>query len=494
MADARDTSAGPYAWLLAGLAVDARDESLPPAVTRDVVGRVLDTLGNCLAALETTDPAEPHMAVLANARRVGGVAESSVVGLPDRLPADRAALITGTLAHALDFDDTHLPSIVHPSASVVPAALAAAEAAGASGADLVAAVAAGNEVCVRLGAASYDAALRNSVFFEKGFHATSICGTVGAAVAAGLAYGLDRRRLTDAIGIACSMGAGIIEANRTGGSVKRVHCGWAAHAGITAAQLAFEGVTGPPTVLEGRFGFLRAYLDDAWDAGPLLAGLDHMDDPNSWELPRTVYKPYPSNHFTHPGIDCALALRARGLSAQDVEWAELGVAAAPLRTIGEPREHKIRPVTPYHAKFSGPYTVASALIGGGGLGLHLDDFSPSAFTDPRRSALAERVAVVVDPECDAEFPKTFSAVLRVRTRDGRRWEHRVHSSRGGPGTPLSLDELETKYRLNASRVLSAEAVDVLAARVRALPLADGLAGLLPVLEGRGATARRGPSR
>ncbi|WP_436775844.1 MmgE/PrpD family protein [Yinghuangia sp. YIM S09857] len=474
-----DPAATPLVRLLARFADDTRRGPLPEAVTDDVVGRVLDTVGNCVAALELDHPDEPHLAVLRASRRAGGAPEASVPGFADRFPADRAALVTGTLAHALDFDDTHLPSVLHPSASVVPAALAAGEAAGARGADLIAAVAAGDEVCVRLGLASYDPVLRNSVFFEKGFHATSICGTVGAAVAAGILYGLDSDRLAHAIGIACSMGSGVIEANRTGGTVKRIHCGWAAHAGVTAAQLAAEGVTGPPTALEGRFGFLRAFLDDAWDATALAAGLDRMDEPAAWELLRTVYKPYPSNHFTHPGIDCALALRSRGLDPDEVERAELGVAAAPLRTIGEPRDQKVRPTTPYHAKFSGPYTVASALLGGGGLGLHLDDFAPAAFTDPRRLALAERVAVVADPQCDEEFPLAFSAVLRVRCRDGSVLEHRVRSSRGGPGSPLSLDDLETKYRLNAARVLPDDEVTALAARIRSLPSRGDLVDLLP---------------
>ncbi|MCF2531514.1 MmgE/PrpD family protein [Yinghuangia soli] len=481
-------AAGPLAHRLAAFAAGARDRPLPHAVWEDVVGRVLDTVGNCVAALELDAEDEPHLAVLRAARRSGGVAEASVIGFGDRIPADRAALVNGTLAHALDFDDTHLPSVLHPSASVVPAALAAAEAAGATGARLLAAVAAGDEVCVRLGVASYDPALRNSVFFEKGFHATSICGTVGAAVAAGLLYGLDAERLAHAIGIACSMGSGVIEANRTGGTVKRIHCGWAAHAGVTAAQLAGEGVTGPPTALEGRFGFLRAYLDDSWDGAALTAGLERMDDPASWELLRTVYKPYPSNHFTHPGIDCALALRARGLDPDRIESIELGVAAAPLRTIGEPREQKVRPTTPYHAKFSGPYTVASALIGGGGLGLHLDDFAPAAFADPRRLALTERVTVVEDAQCNEQFPRAFSAVLRVRCRDGSLWEHRVDSSRGGPGSPLSLDELETKYRLNAERVLDPAAAADLAARIRALPDLPEVSGVLPHLP---ETARSG---
>jgi 2-methylcitrate dehydratase PrpD len=156
-----------------------------------------------------------------------------------------------------------------------------------------------------------------------------------------------------------------------------------------------------------------------------------------------------------------------------VEWAELGVAAAPLRTIGEPYDEKIRPRTAYHAKFSGPYTVASALIGGGGLGVHLDDFSEAAFTDPARLDLAAKVKVVPDAQCDDEFPLAFSAVLRVGTRDGSTLEHRVTSSRGGPEHPLSFDDLRLKYEFNATRVLSPEAASA---------VADQIAGLATLAE------------
>ncbi|MCF2530302.1 MmgE/PrpD family protein [Yinghuangia soli] len=396
-------------------------------------------------------------------RRWGGTPEATVIGTGEHLPAPAVALANGTLAHALDFDDTHLPSVLHPSASVVPAALAAAEATGADGAALTAAVAAGIEVCNRLGMASYLPEARNSLFFARGRHATSICGTLGAAAAAGLLYGLDADGIAHALGIAASMGSGVIEANRTGGTVKRVHCGWAAHSGVTAAVLAAEGVTGPPTVLEGRFGFFAAWLDGRYDAGALLDGLG-----TRWELPRTVYKPYPANHFTHPAVDCALALRADGLTAERVagiDSIELGVAEPVLRTIAEPREEKTQPRSAYHAKFSGPYTVAAALLGGGGLGLAQEDF---AALDPRCLALAARVRVVADEKATELFPTAFAAVLRVRLADGTGLEHRVDSSRGSPEHPLSAAEIALKFTGNASRALPADRVRLLADTARNL--------------------------
>ena len=446
---------------------------LPAEVLDDAAGRVVDCVGNALAASASSDPGEPHVALLDVLQARGGRPDSSLFVKGPKLPASAAALINGTLAHALDFDDTHLPSVLHPSASVVPAAVAVAEEQGASGRDLLTAVAVGVEITNRLGMTAYVAEQRNSTFFVKGLHATSICGTIGSAAAAAQLLGADDDQLVSAMGIAASMGAGILEANRTGGSVKRIHCGWAAHAGIEAATFALAGVTGPPTVFEGRFGFLRAHLGEDYLLAPLTANLG-----SHWELLRTVYKPYPSNHFTHPIIDCALALRADGLRAEDIEAVVIGAPSTVLRTIAQPWEDKIRPKTPYHAKFSGPYTFASAMIGGGGLGVHIADFTEAALRDPRRLALCARVAMVGDPICDDEFPGAFSAVVRVKTTSGESFEKRVHSSRGGPEHPLRADELSTKFRLNAGQVLGGSEVDELERRLRALGSVERVGALV----------------
>lgn len=432
---------------LAEFAVGCRRALIPDGVP----GRVLDILGLALAAQD--DPAV--RAVLTSVRRWGGTPEATVIGAGDRLPAPAAALVNGVMAHALDFDDTHLPSVLHPSASIVPAALAAAEATGADGPSLVRAVAAGIEICNRLGMAAYDRELRNSVFFARGLHATSICGTIGGAAAAGLLYGLDASGIAHAMGIAASMGAGLLEANRTGGTVKKSHCGWAAHAGVSAAVFAADGLTGPPTVLEGRFGFFAAYTSGVFDVDALLGGLGER-----WELSRTVYKPYPTNHFTHPGIDCALALRAAGLRAADVAAIELGVAAPVLRTIAEPAHEKARPHTAYHGKFSGPYTVATALLGGGGLGVGTGDFQQ---LDDAVLALAARVTCVADERATELFPNAFAAVLRVRTTDGGLLEHRVDASRGSEAYPLSPADLDLKFQLNASGLPASRTAEIVTA-------------------------------
>ncbi|MCA1228775.1 MmgE/PrpD family protein [Saccharopolyspora sp. 6M] len=433
------------------LAADGIDDALAD----DVAGRIVDVLGNSLAAVRE-EPARIAGAVVAE---WGGQPAATAIGLPGRVPAPSAALVNGTLAHSLDFDDTHLPSVLHPSASVVPAALATAERTGAGGRALLAAAAMGIEVTCRLGMAGYDEELGNSVFFEHGQHATAICGAIGAAVAAGMLQGLDAEALASAVGIAASMGAGVIEANRTGGTIKRVHCGWAAHSGVAAADLARHGLTGPPTVIEGRFGFLRAFCGERVHPERVTDGLGEH-----WETPGVFFKPYPCNHFTHAGIDAALRLRERGVAAEQVRELVLGVPAPVLRTIAEPAAEKRHPRSGYHAAFSGPYTVAAALLGGGGLGVFHEDFTDAAAADPRRLELAGRVRVVADEQATAGFPRQFPAVLTAELADGSTVTERITENRGGPGRPLSADELAAKFTGNASRAVGPDrAADVVAA-------------------------------
>ncbi len=435
---------------LGHFAVENGFDTLPEEVVDSVRKRVLDIVGIMVAAA----PLPTSRAARRWAAEQGGRPQASAVGLADRLPATLAAFTNGVLAHSLDYDDTHLPSVLHPSACVVPAALAAAQATGADGRSAIAAIAVGLEVCVRLGMAGYDESTRNSVFFEHGQHATSICGAMGAAAASAVLYRLGAQGVTNALGVAASMASGIIEANRTGGTVKRMHCGWAAHAAVSAAQLVAHGFTGPPTVLEGRFGFFQAWLHGAPDRSAITAGLGE-----GWSVPGIFFKPYPANHFTHAGIDAARALRARGLDLDRIESIQLGVPAASLLTIGAPIDVKRAPQTGYMAQFSGPYTVVAGLLGGGGLGVGLDDFTDALAADPRRRRLMALVDVVADERCSAIFPHQFPAILRVRTRDGRELVEEVLTTRGGPQRPLSFDDLATKFRDNAGRMLPSDMVE-----------------------------------
>jgi 2-methylcitrate dehydratase PrpD len=469
-----ETTTVTLAQAVARFAVEHPFEQLPADVVDSVRKRVLDVLGICVAAsaLPTSAAARDW------AGGQGGAAESHAIGVGERLPAQLAAFVNGTLAHSLDYDDTHLPSVLHPSASVVPAALAAAEAYGRSGREVVAAIACGLEVCVRIGMAGYDEASGRNLYFEHGQHATSICGTLGAAVSAGLLAGLDADGLVHALGIAASMGSGVIEANRTGGTVKRLHCGWAAHAGLAAVGLVVHGFTGPPTVLEGRFGFFEAWLHGEACPDRVTEGLG-----THWEVPGIFFKPYPANHFTHTAIDAAAALRGRGIDLDRIARMSLGVPESVVRTIGEPIEVKRNPATGYMAQFSGPYAVAAGLLGGSGLGTGLDDYTDELAADPRRRAIMAKVEVVADDECTAIFPAQFPSVLRATMDDGTELVEAVLANRGGPANPLSYEELALKFATNAGSLLPEAAVSAVADLVSRLDELDSVTPLFEALTG-----------
>jgi len=444
---------------LASFAVAQRDHGVPDEVRASVAERFLDTFGICLAAstLETSTAALRTMAAS------GGRPEATVVMDGSRLPAPAAAFVNGVLAHSLDFDDTHLPSVLHPSASVLPATLAQAEALGSTGRSALVAGAVGLEICVRLGMAGYDPVTRSSLFFERGQHATSICGAIGAAAASALLDGANEAEVLSAMGIAASMAGGLIEANRTGGTVKRMHCGWAANAGIVAARLARHGFTGPPTVFEGRFGFFQAYLSGDYHPSAILDGLGE-----SWEVPRIFFKPYPANHFTHTTADAALELRRQGISPSAVSAIHVAVPKAVLKTVGEPIELKRMPKTPYQAQFSAPYVVTAALLGGSGLGLGRADFDEAVVTSDERRALMARVTVGSDAKLDEIFPYQFPAIVTFVLDDGREVVIERLANRGGDLDPLSREELRVKFDENAKDVISAEVADELASSLLGL--------------------------
>ena len=291
-------------------------------------------------------------------------------------------------------------------------------------------------------APGYDEELRNSVFSERGLHATSICGAVGAAVAVAMLQGQDEAGIASAAGIAASMGARLLGANRTGGTAKRVYCGWAARCGVAAADLARHGLTGPPTVLEGRFGFLQAFCGDRAHPDAVVRGLG-----TDWELPRVVFKLYPCNHFTHAAWTPPRGCAPRGSpppTSQRSSWASSSPSCA--RSPSHPRPRHGRP----------PGTTRR---------------SAAPTRSPRR--------------CSASFPHAFPAVLRVTTRTGEELEARVEVNRGGPGNPLSDEEPARKFHDHAVRSLpeerAAERAAELAARTLALPDAQSVEDLTALL-------------
>ena len=425
---------------LAEFATGLTFERLPTAVVDTAKLRILDTVGIALAS--TRQDFAPS--VLGALRALGQrPPAATVIGTRLRAPAAVAALANGALAHGLDFDDTHAASITHASACVVPAALALGEARRLHGRDVLAAAVAGWETISRLGGAAPNA------FHSRGFHATGVCGAFATTLVAARAMGLAPAAAVNALGVVGSMAAGIFEYLADGSWVKRLHPGWAAHSGLTAAELAAHGFTGPATILEGRFGFFRTHVGDAWDAGRLTKGLGE-----EWETLAISFKPYPCCHYNHAFIDAALRLvREHAIRPEDVQRIECRIAAGQVPIVCEPAAAKRVPRTAYDAQFSLPYSVAVALVDGA---VGLESFGPDRIRDPRVLALAERVMWTVDPA--SRFPEVFPGSVIVTLRNGTRLEAHEPLNRGCPENPMSAEDLRVKFRRNASEALSPRAV------------------------------------
>ena len=418
-------------------------DDVPPDVVASARLRTLDVLGLALAA-STYEFATPVIAAVD-----AGPGPCTIVGSTRTAAPAAAALANGTLMHGLDFDDTHAASITHASAVVVPSVLAVAESIGAYGRDTITAAVAAYEAVTRLGMAAPGA------FHARGWHATSTCGAFAAALGAGKLLGLDASQLTHALGLAGSFASGLMEFLEDGSAVKRLHAGWAAHAGVFAATLAAGGVTGPASILEGRFGFYRTFVGTA----PLAEVFDTLG--HQWETPRIGFKPYPCCHLSHAYIDCALRLRGdHAVDADAISAIECRVPAGEVPIICEPRASKLRPRTTYEAQFSLPFVVAAALVDGR---VGLATFTAERLEDRRLLALASRVEHVIDP--DSTFPDGFPGWVTVRLTDGRVVEVREPDGRGGPGRPLPASAIVEKFHDNAARALPGARCEELARAV-----------------------------
>lgn len=441
---------------VAAFALATRFVDLPRAVREKVHVHVLDTFGVALAAVPERF-AQRAFAAIQPLAQSGG---ASVLGRGETWPAVWAALYNGMLAHGLDYDDTHAEAVLHVSTTVLPAAWAVAEEAGLSPAEFLAAVAVGMEVNVRIGLAAPGS------FHDRGFHPTGVCGTYAATVAAGKALGVDSTAMTHALGLAGSQAAGTLEFLGDGSWSKRLHAGWAAHAGIVAARLGAAGFLGPRRTFEGRFGLYRTHLgDQGWDPTVIARNLgDH------WRLLEVSLKPYAACHMTHAFIDAAAALRQRqGFNLADLVDIEADIHPRAVPVVCEPVADKFSPRTDYDAKFSLPYTVASMLVRGH---VNLEDFTAAAICDEDVLAVARRVRYRADET--SRYPRYFDGTLRLRFRDGTVWEHREAINRGHPEQPLSFEQVLEKFRNNVGRVATRDAAKRLEEALTALPTSPSL--------------------
>lgn len=449
---------------LGAFALNADGGAIPADVRLRAQHHILDAVGIALASGRF----DFSKTTLRGIQALGGAGDVPVIGMPARLSARDAAMMNGFLIHGLDFDDTHMGGVIHPTASVLPAVLSASSMVNVSGADLVTAYIVGIEAATRLGAVAQGG------FHQVGFHPTGIIGVFAAALAVGRLLGLNEQQMADAQGIGLSMSSGSLEFLADGAWNKRLHPGWAAAAGITAAVLAKEGFNGITLPYEGRFGFFNAYLGK--EAGRQKLELATGGLAKTWELMNTAIKPYPTCHFVHACIDAALELRKQGLDPNTIDSVEALVPADVIKTVCEPAANKKKPANSYDAQFSVPFLTAAAFVR---QRLTLDEIEDEALRDTEILKLADKVSYRADP--DSPFPKAYSGELVVTTKDGKVLRHREHINRGAADRPLTNAEIVAKYSGNAALAVDQAKMTRVEAAVLNLDRANDASALMQAL-------------
>ena len=448
-------------------------DKVPVEARERVKALVLDLVGIMLRARNEAESTPSMVAAAGRLGMTGGAC--TVIGDAAGYAPPGAAMLNGTLAHSLDFDDTHAPGSLHPSAPIVPAAFAAAEMAGADGKATIAAIVAGYEVQIRL-----SLALGPAAHYDRGFHPTATCGAFGAAAAAGRLLGLDPDGCADAFGIVLSMAAGSMQFLVNGAWTKRSHVGHAAMCGLIAATQAREGYKGASNAIEGKWGFLHAYAPAA-DAAKAVDGLGRR-----WETLKIAVKPYPSCRYGHAPLDGILALaRENGIKAEEVEEVAVGLPEPGWKLIGDPEPAKQSPKSVVDGQFSMAFCAAVALRSGG---FAWDDYARH-LGDPATLALCKRVRTRVDPKAQADFPQEMGGSVKIRTGRGT-FETYVRVPKGEPANFLSAAELRAKFDGLAGPYVSARRRDELAGAILALEQATDIGALLRLTRPEDARGRR----
>ena len=359
-----------------------------------------------------------------------------------------AALAVGTAGHGLELDDVINESSLHPAVAVMPAALSAAFLSGCSGRRFIEGIVAGYEVMSRLGIA-----LHPTDHYARGFHPTGTCGTMGAAIAAAKILQLPQAAMTSALGIAGSQAAGSMEFLSDGSMTKRLHPGWAAHAGVMAALLAQEGFSGPETILEGRFGFLHAY-------SPGSKKEKIMDSWGSpYQVMRASIKPHACCRYMQGPIDALIQImQQHALTASGIRKVDIGVLQTGFPIVVDPLEKKMNPRTVVDAQFSMPFGAAVAMLYGRAF---LDQFTLKNVTSKKIRQVMGKINCVSDPELETEFPVKWKARVAVETTSGQRLTQSIEYPKGDPENPLTQDELEDKFRVLTNPVYSPQKADAI---------------------------------
>jgi len=416
-------------------ATEIQFEDLPPEVVLQTKKSILDFLGVALIGSTT----EVAGIVFDYFSESGGKPEAILLGKKRRVPAIHAALINGIFAHALELDDGHRWSGIHPGSPTIPAALAAAELSATLGKELIVATVVGYEITLRIGKAI------NPSHLLRGFHSTGTVGPFGAAAAAGRILGLDSERMIQALGLAGLHASGLLQVMHEGGMAKPFNPGRAASGGLLSAQMAMKGIMAPEHILEGEKGFLRA-MSDKTEAKWLTDGLG-----TRFEISKIYFKIHSSCRHTHPAIDALLKILRQELPDPNrIERIRVETYPVAIQFCGH--ELGEGTLTTADAKLSLPFSLALAAFNGS---CDTDVFNQRELARAEVRGLAERIELAASEKWENLYPEKRGASVSVWI-NGRVLKSEVDLARGEPEDPISTDELYKKFQTNATQVIPIE--------------------------------------
>ncbi len=444
-------SGQPYAGEALGrFLAESRWADISPALRHEAVRSLVNHLGCALGVAH--DPAVTT--ALRVVAQFSGAPVATVIGQGRKLDPMSAAFVNCIAGNLLDYDDTHLRTVIHPAAPVAPPLLALAEQRGFSGAEVLHAFLLGIEVECRIGNAV------SPGHYDRGWHITSTCGVFGAAAGCARLLGLSATQAWHALGIAASQSAGLVE--NLPSAAKNVGMGNAARHGLLAALLAEAGYEAAPAAIEGPLGWARA-TGDAPQVEEITAGLGER-----WEAARTTYKPYPAGIVFHAVIDACLELRAEPDVTPEAIAAVTVAGDALLLARGDRAVRNER-----DARVSIHHAAALGLLRGRA---GVRDFEMPAVLDPALAAFRGRVPA----ELAAALPRGAARVT-LRLRDGQERTATVLQARGSEARPMSDAELAAKFRDNAALGGAADRADAALEALWALEAAPGIEGLMALL-------------
>ena len=419
-------------------------EDLSPEVIKRTKLLILDTVGIIIRARHDAESTSSLVSAIDKLEMSNGSCQ--VFSDKKTYSPSAAALLNGTLAHSLDFDDTHAEASLHSSAPILSAALAAAQMNKSSGQELITACVVGYEVQIRLGLAG-----GSSAHYKKGFHPSATCGIFGAAAAAGYLMGLTKEQYISAFGIALSQSAGSMQFLTDGAWTKRSHVGQAAQNGLSCAIMAGEGFKGPSQAFEGQWGYVHSSA----------SGGDVNKAPNSlgeeFETLNLGVKPYPSCRYSHAAIDGLIELKKElKFSSDDLDDIDIGLSETALNIIGYPLTDKQHPKSVVDGQFSMPFCAAVTVKSGG---LQWDDYK-NHLNNKDTLSLCNKIKVSPDEDAEKCCPEYMSAKVKVVVK-GEKYEKFVKIPKGEPENFMEDVEFISKFKGLTEPYLSKQRVDQL---------------------------------